>query len=43
MVKDGIDRMEQIYGILHETEKYQAGNLDTYSSDDLRGEFDLER
>lgn len=43
MVKDGIDRMEQIYGILHETDQYRAGNLDTYSSDDLRGEFDLER
>lgn len=43
MIEDGIDRMEQVYGILHETEQYQAGNLDTYSSDDLRLELGLER
>lgn len=42
MVEDGIDRVEQIYGILHETEQYQAGNLDTYSSNDLRQELGLE-
>jgi len=42
MIEQGIDRMEQVYGILHETEQYQAGNLDTYSSDDLRRELDLE-
>ena len=43
MIKDGIDRVEQIYSILHETEQYQAGNLDTYSSNDLRHELGLER
>lgn len=43
MIKDGIDRVEQIYSILHETEQYQAGNLDTYSSNDLRDELGLER
>ena len=43
MLEDGIDRMEEIYGILHETEQYQAGNLETYSSDDLRHELGLER
>lgn len=42
MIEDGIDRVEQIYGILHETEQYQAGNLDTYSSNDLRQELGLE-
>ena len=43
MIEDGIDRVEQIYGILHETEQYQAGDLHTYSSDDLRHELGLER
>ena len=43
MIEDGIDRVEQIYGILHETEQYQAGNLPTYSSDELRHELGLER
>lgn len=43
MLENGIDRVEQIYGILHETEQYQAGNLETYSSDELRRELDLER
>lgn len=43
MIEREIDRMEQVYGILSETEQYQAGNLETYSSDDLRRELDLER
>lgn len=43
MIEHGIDRMEQIYGVLHETEQYQADNLEAYSSDDLRRELDLER
>lgn len=43
MIEDGIDRVEQIYGILHETEQYQAGNLHTYSSNDLRHDLGLER
>ena len=43
MIEDSIDRVEQIYGILHETEQYQAGNLETYSSDDLRRELGVER
>lgn len=42
MIEDGIDRMEQVYGILHETEQYQAGSLKTYSSDELRQELGLE-
>ena len=42
MIEDGIERVEQIYGILHETEQYQAGNLKTYSSEDLRQELGLE-
>lgn len=42
MIEQGIDRMEQVYGILHETEQYQAGNLETYRSDDLRRELGLE-
>lgn len=43
MIEDGIDHMEQVYGILHETEQYQVGNLETYSSDDVRRELGLER
>src|SRR5699024_4726408 len=43
IIEDGIDRVEQIYGILHETEQYQAGDLHTYSSDDRRHELGLER
>lgn len=39
MIEREIDTMEQVYGILHETEQYQAGTLETYSSDDLRREL----
>lgn len=42
MIENGIDRVEQIYGILHETELYQAGKLQTYSSDEIRDELSLE-
>lgn len=37
------DRTDEIRDILDETEQYQAGTLETYSSDDLRGELGLDR
>lgn len=43
MIEREIDHLEEVYGILNETEQYQAGTLKTYSSEDLRRELGLER
>lgn len=43
MIEREIDHIEEVYGILEETEQYQAGTLQTYSSNDMRRELDLER